>query len=67
MNIEDHHKVLSETSDGRYTPEEILELEQGFGMDAFQQEQEEKEANENGFCIHCGEDLEKCTGYKCWI
>lgn len=34
---------------------------------AHQQEQEEQEANEKGFCIHCGETLDDCTGYKCWI
>jgi len=65
--IMEHHKVLSETSGGKYTPQEILELEQGFRTDALQQEQEEQEANDNGYCIHCGEELENCTGYKCWI
>ena len=65
--IKEHHKILSETSGGKYTPKEILELEQGFRTDALQQEQEEQEANDNGYCIHCGEELENCTGYKCWI
>lgn len=67
MNVKDHHKVLSETSGGKYTPQEIQELEQGFRADALQQEQEEQEAHDNGYCIHCGEELKDCSGYKCWI
>jgi len=35
--------------------------------EAHQQELEEQEANEKGFCFHCGETLDDCTGYKCWI
>jgi len=35
--------------------------------EANQQEQEEQEANEKGLCFHCGEKLDDCTGYKCWI
>ena len=23
--------------------------------------------HEKGFCVHCGETLDDCTGYKCWI
>jgi hypothetical protein len=34
--------------------------------DAHQMELEEKEANENGYCVHCGETLKDCIGYKCW-
>ena len=30
-------------------------------------EQEEAQAKADGFCIHCGADIDKCTGYKCWI
>lgn len=30
-------------------------------------EQEEAQAKAEGHCIHCGDDLDKCTGYKCWI
>ena len=30
-------------------------------------EQEEAQAKAEGYCIHCGDDLDKCTGYKCWI
>tara|TARA_B100000470_G_C19666022_1_gene335380 strand:- start:480 stop:656 length:177 start_codon:yes stop_codon:yes gene_type:complete len=34
--------------------------------DAHQQELEENEAAEKGYCIHCGEQLKDCVGYKCW-
>jgi hypothetical protein len=30
-------------------------------------EREEAQAREEGYCIHCGADLDACTGYKCWI
>ena len=62
--VQEIKQNLKECAD---TPKEILELEQGFRTDALQQEQEEQEANDNGYCIHCGEELENCTGYKCWI
>ena len=35
--------------------------------EAHQMEQEEQEAKEKGFCLHCGSDVNNCTGYKCWI
>jgi len=35
--------------------------------DAALMAEEENEANEAGFCFHCGATLEDCTGYKCWI
>ena len=35
--------------------------------DAYQHEEEAQEAYDEGYCIHCGEELEDCTGYKCWI
>ncbi len=35
--------------------------------EAHAMEQEEAQAKEQGFCIHCGFDLKDCTGYKCWI
>ena len=35
--------------------------------EAHHMEQEERQAKEDGFCIHCGDDLDKCTGYKFWI
>ncbi|SVE32051.1 uncharacterized protein METZ01_LOCUS484905, partial [marine metagenome] len=34
--------------------------------DAYQHEEEAQEAYDEGYCIHCGEELEDCTGYKCW-
>ena len=27
----------------------------------------ERQAKEAGYCIHCGSDIDDCTGYKCWI
>ena len=36
-------------------------------QEAHHMEQEEAQAKAEGFCIHCGEDIDKCTGYKCWI
>lgn len=35
--------------------------------DAIELEREEEQARAEGYCIHCGEDLKNCTGYKCWI
>tara|TARA_Y100000768_G_scaffold288860_1_gene223027 strand:- start:1319 stop:1471 length:153 start_codon:yes stop_codon:yes gene_type:complete len=35
--------------------------------EAMEAEREEEQAKAEGWCIHCGEDLPKCTGYKCWI
>jgi hypothetical protein len=34
---------------------------------AYQMEEEAQEAYDEGYCIHCGEEVEDCTGYKCWI
>jgi hypothetical protein len=52
------------------TEQEYL-VEQQAHMDAaaeaHQTELEEQEAKEKGYCLHCGDDLDKCTGYKCWI
>ena len=30
-------------------------------------QREEEQAKSQGFCIHCGSDIDDCTGYKCWI
>ena len=35
--------------------------------EAQEMEREEAQAREEGYCIHCGSDLDDCTGYKCWI
>ena len=35
--------------------------------EAHHMQQEEQQAKEDGYCIHCGSDIDKCTGYKCWI
>tara|TARA_B100000927_G_scaffold289372_1_gene285854 strand:+ start:941 stop:1093 length:153 start_codon:yes stop_codon:yes gene_type:complete len=35
--------------------------------EAMEAEREEEQARKDGWCIHCGADLDKCTGYKCWI
>jgi len=35
--------------------------------EAYHMQQEEQQAKEDGYCIHCGSDIDKCTGYKCWI
>ena len=35
--------------------------------EALESEREEQEAKDEGYCIHCGADIDKCTGYKCWI
>ena len=42
----EHHKILAETSGGRYTPEEVRDLEQGLIADAAAQEQEEEKPME---------------------
>ena len=36
-------------------------------QEAHHMEQEEAQAKAEGFCIHCGEDIDKCTGYQCWL
>ena len=28
--------------------------------------EEEQQAKDKGYCIHCGADIDDCTGYKCW-
>jgi hypothetical protein len=63
----EHHKILAETSGGRYTPEEVQALEQGMAADAADQDFQEVCARAAGYCYHCGEKLDDCTGYKCWI
>ena len=35
--------------------------------DIIELEREEAQARAEGYCIHCGADLDACTGYKCWI
>ena len=46
---------------------EEVEIHEAAAADAHQQKLDEKEANDRGFCFHCGEELKNCTGYKCWI
>lgn len=38
-----------------------------YAAEAHHMEQEEQQAKEEGYCIHCGSDIDDCTGYKCWI
>ena len=47
------------------TPEEQAHIDAR--NDSIELEREENQARAEGYCIHCGEDLDKCTGYKCWI
>jgi hypothetical protein len=35
--------------------------------DAAQQAHDVEAAVDEGFCYYCGEVLDECTGYKCWI
>jgi len=35
--------------------------------DAADQDFQEVCARAAGYCYHCGEKLDDCTGYKCWI
>ena len=46
------------------TPEEQAHIDAR--NDSIELEREESQARAEGYCIHCGEDLDKCTGYKCW-
>ena len=71
---QEYHKILSETSGGRYTPEEVKQLESGEEeahldaiADAAVFEEEKRNADEQGVCVHCYEPKDQCTGYKCWI
>ena len=71
---QDYHKILSETSGGKYTPEQIAQLESGDVeahlddiAEAAIQEQEDANARAQGLCPHCWEPEDDCTGYKCWI
>ncbi len=53
-----------------FSQEGLDEMEQAHldaHCESVMMEQEEAQAKADGFCIHCGEDLDKCTGYKCWI
>ena len=36
-------------------------------IDAAIEEEEIKRATEAGVCRHCGQDIEDCPGYKCWM
>jgi hypothetical protein len=36
-------------------------------IDAAIEEEEIKQATEAGICRHCGQDIEDCPGYKCWM
>jgi len=47
--------------------DEENDLGKELAADAAQAQAEEQQARDEGFCIHCGESLEDCTGYKCWI
>ena len=49
----------------RPTEEEQVHLDAR--AEAQEMEREEAQAREEGYCIHCGSDLDECTGYKCWI
>ena len=44
--------------------EEDLQAEQESYRDS---EVARKEAEAQGYCYYCGENLKDCTGYKCWI
>ncbi len=52
-------------------PYEELSEEEQVHLDARAEaqefQQEEEKAKSEGYCIHCGDDLDSCTGYKCWI
>ena len=65
--VKERPTILAGTSGGKYTPEEVRDLEMGLIADAACQEQEEQNAQAAGYCYHCGDTLEDCTGYKCWI
>tara|TARA_R110000824_G_scaffold119970_1_gene274506 strand:+ start:3804 stop:4136 length:333 start_codon:yes stop_codon:yes gene_type:complete len=36
-------------------------------LDVMAKEDEEALKQDKEYCEHCGETLDKCTGYKCWI
>jgi hypothetical protein len=61
-DFENFENEFSNVIGNEFTEEDAL----AEGQSAHQQELEEKEANEKGFCFHCGEKLEDCSGYKCW-
>jgi len=69
----EYHEILAEASGGRYTPEEVRDLEQGLAAhndaaaEQHEFEQEQKEADEKGVCVYCYEPKDQCSGYKCWI
>jgi regulatory protein YycI of two-component signal transduction system YycFG len=56
--------ILNYENDNNVTEAEQAHLDAA--NDAHQQELDENEAVEKGYCIHCGEQLADCVGYKCW-
>jgi hypothetical protein len=38
-----------------------------YAAEAAHMEQEEQQARAEGYCLHCGDTIKNCTGYKCWI
>ena len=60
MAIDREHEALMQVQDE-------LEAHLDAQAEAHHMEQEEQQAKEEGFCIHCGSDVDNCTGYKCWI
>ena len=38
-----------------------------YAAEAAHMEQEEQQARAEGYCLHCGDTIKDCTGYKCWI
>ena len=51
----------------RVMDREYKQAHEDAANDAHVAEQEEQQARDEGYCIHCGAELEECTGYKCWI
>lgn len=52
-------KFLSCHASGGISSKELDDMANEYQQDMFKQDED--------YCEHCGDTLDKCTGYKCWI
>jgi len=52
-------KFLSHHATNGMSSQELEDMANDYQQDMFKQNEE--------YCEHCGDTLDKCTGYKCWI
>ena len=52
-------KFLSRHATNGMSSQELEDMANDYQQDMFKQDED--------YCEHCGDTLDKCTGYKCWI